>query len=103
MLELMIGAADFDHIYYNRQGLKFTFKAPPNDRVTFAQFVPRDPAKHPSDPYFAPARYQIMFSVEILHGRGFRIAQPYHNVTLTHPEHLVRVFETVTKLTLTFP
>ena len=102
MLELMIGAADFNHIYYNRQGLKFTFKASPNDRVSLAQFVPMAIGTT-SDPYFAPTEYQIMFSVEVFSGRGFKIAKPYHTASLTHPERLAYVFETVTKLALTFP
>jgi hypothetical protein len=96
MLELMIGAADFDHIYYNRQGLKFTFKASPNDRVSLAQFVPMATGSSSDS-------YQIVFSVEVFSGRGFKIAKPYHSVTLTHPFHLAYVFETVTKLALTFP
>jgi len=102
MLELMIGAANFNHIYCNRQGLEFTFKALPNDRVSLARFVPMV-ISTTSDAYYAPLNYHIMFSVEKRSGCGFQIAKPYHSVTLNHPENLVRVFETVTKLALTFP
>ena len=103
MLELMIGAADFNHAYHrNREGLEFTFKAPPSDTLCLAKFVPMV-AGSTSSSYYAPLNYKIVFSVETHDGLGFMIAKPYHNVTLSRPENLVRVFEEVTKLALTFP
>ena len=116
MLELMINASDFNHVYHrNREGLEFTFKAPPSDTLRLAKFAPMV-AGSTSSSYYAPLNYKldaprtfnivfykIVFSVETHNGLGFMIAKPYHNVTLSRPENLVRVFEEVTKLALTFP
>ena len=102
MLELMINASDFYHVYRrNREGLEFTFKAPPSDTLRLAKFVPILMSSTSSS--YAPLNYKIMFSIEMHNGLGFRIAKPYHSVTLTHPERLARTFETMTKLALTFP
>ena len=103
MLELMVGATNFNHVFSrNREGLEFTFKASPGDTLRLAKFVPMV-ACSTSSSYYAPLKYRIMFSVETHDGLGFMLAKPYHNVTLSRPENLVRVFEEVTKLVLTFP
>ena len=102
MLELMIGAKDFDYIYYNRQGLKFTFKALGNDRLQHAQFIPTAISHNTVGIYSTPQEYHVRLAIETHTGQGFKMAKPYHSVMLMHPERLVHTFETVTNSAISF-
>lgn len=102
MLELMIGATDFNYIYYNGQGLKFTFKALGSGKLQRAQFIPTAISLAPVGVYFTPQEYHVRLTVEMRTERGFEMTKPYHSVMLMHPERLVHTFETVTKSAVSF-
>lgn len=102
MLELMIDARDFGYVHYNWQGLQFTFRVPYDDRLRLAKFIPMA-AGSTSDAYFAPQKYQIKLTVEALSNGSFVMIKPYHDMTLSHPDRMVDVFETMTKVAVTFP
>lgn len=101
MLELMIAADDFAYIHYNKQGLQFTFKVPYDDKLRLAKFIPMATGST-SDAYFAPQKYQIKLTVEALSNGSFVTIKPYHDMTLSHPDRLVNVFEAMTKVAVTF-
>lgn len=101
MLELMIGAGDFGYIHYNKQGLQFTFRVPYDDKLRLAKFIPMALGST-GQSYYAPTTYQIKLTVEALSAGSFEMVKPYHNVMLSHPERLVKVFETVAKVAVSF-
>lgn len=102
MLELMIDARDFGFVYYNWQGLRFTFKAVEDERLRQAEFVPMV-AGTTAQAYFSPPTYQIRLIVQALNGLSWSTVKPYHNVILTNPNNLVNTFQTLTHTTITFP
>jgi hypothetical protein len=101
-LELMINARDFAPIYCGTQGLSFTFKVAENDKLRLVRFVPMAHSST-NDSFYAPVRrYTLRMTIETLNGLSFELAKPYHCVDLTHPENMVKVFETAANLTVTF-
>lgn len=102
MLELMIEARDFGYIYYNNQGLRFTFRSPGEERLRQAEFIPMA-VSNTTQAYYAPATYQIRLVVQALGGLSWELVKPYHNVILEHPDRMAKVFETVAKVAVTFP
>lgn len=102
MLELMINAQDFEYVYYNKQGLRFNFRSPGEERLRQAEFVPMT-AGNTSMAYYSPPTYQIRIIIRALNGRSWDIIKPYHVVTMSHPAHLANLFQTLTNTAITFP
>lgn len=101
MLELMVRATNFNCIYYNSQGLTFIFYLPGEDTPRLAKFVPMALGST-GQSYYAPTTYQIVVTVERVTGAGFIMEKPYHHVTVDSPDHLVKVFEKVAKVVVSF-
>lgn len=101
MLELMIRATNFNYIYYNSQGLTFTYYLPHDDEPMLAKFVPMALGST-GQSYYAPTTYQIVMTVERITGAGFIMEKPYHHVTVDSPHHLVKVFEKVARVAVSF-
>lgn len=101
-LELMINARDFRPIYCNTQGLSFTFRVSEDDKLRMVKFVPMAYSSK-NDSFYAPIhKYTLRMTIETLNGLSFELAKPYHCVDLTHPERLVKVFETAAKVVVSF-
>jgi hypothetical protein len=101
MLELMIQASDFEPIYYNKEGLRFTFGALGSSKLRRASFFPMVISNQSMSFYSAP-KYQLRLVVETVDGSSFELEKPYHNVTLSNPSTLARTFETVAKVAVGF-
>lgn len=102
MLELMINARDFGYVHYNNRGLKFVFRVFENEPPRRAEFAPVI-VNSTTQSYYAPATYKVQLIVETLGARSWELIKPYHNVILEHPNRLAKVFETLTKVAVTFP
>lgn len=102
LLELMIEARDFQPIYYNRQGLQFTYTSPEEwAPVNRAKFIPMA-AFEDGLQYFAPTIYQLRLVIEARLGDRWEMRKAYHVVTLSDPRRIVKTFEAVTGLTIGF-
>ena len=101
MLELMIQASDFEPIYYNKEGLRFTFRVPSSGKLRRASFFPMVVSNQSMSFYSAP-KYQLRLVVEIVNGSSFELEKPYHNVTLSNPHTLSRTFEVVARVAVGF-
>ena len=101
ILELMIDARDFGYVYYKDQGLRFTFRSLWEERICQAEFIPMA-VSNTTQAYYAPATYQIRLIVQALNGLSWELVKPYHNVVLEHPDRMVKVFEAVAKVAVTF-
>lgn len=102
MLELMIDAQNFDYVYYNKQGLRFNFRSPGEERLRQAEFVPMA-AGSTSMAYYSPPTYQVRVIVRVLNGDSWNVVKPFHVVTAEHPDRLANLFQTLTHTTITFP